>query len=238
MTASPENRQLASALRLVALVEDSWPSARFNDGHRERYALDVAHLNLDEAIAAVEVLKRSGREFAPSAGDVALEVARLQVDAPDWGEVKRQLVQRNRALVEARDTPDTWDCPHQRCDGSGFVHLPGNDSTDCPCRPAKLEARRKADPLHPLVREFIRDGYVTWGEVDAVGEGGRDAATLEAQMRGKWAAYAARAVQSRVIAAIEGPPTLRRLDAARTEDEPRTRGELGRPNYAAALPRG
>lgn len=245
MTADPDaRRQLARALRLVALVEDSWPSARFNDGHREQYAKDIAHLDPEEAAAAVEVLKRSGREFAPPAGDVAREVARLQIGAPDWVDVKRSLIRRQEAMERARGEVVEWTCPHGECDGSGFTGFAdpsARDAAPCRCRPARLASMRAADELHPLVQEFIEEGFVTWGEVDAVGQGGRDAATLEAQMRVKWETFARRAVESRAIAAIEGPPSLLRLEQARDEDGQRTgrgRGQLERPDYLAALPRG
>lgn len=232
--------RLAEALELVALVEASWPSSRFGEANRQQYAEDIVHLDAAEALAAVRVLKRAGREFAPTAGEVAREVARLQIDAPEWGEVKRQLVKRHEAQIADRDSVSEWICPHGRCDGSGFVHHPlRNDATDCECRPARIAATRQADPLHPLLREFVDEGYVTWGEIDAVGAGGREAATLEAQMRRKWEAFADRAIDSRAFAAIEGPPTLRRLESARDEDAPRRRrGELGKPDVLAALPRG
>jgi hypothetical protein len=240
--AAADRERMARALELVALVEESWLSARMTQENRQRYAADVMHLDPDEAEAAVEVLKRSGREFPPSAGDVAREVARLQIDAPEWGEVKRQLVQRYEATIAARSTADSWACPHDSCDGSGFVwHAERNDSTDCDCRPAKIAAGRAAATLHPLLREFIEDGYVTWSEVEAVGFGMQT--TLESQMRTKWEAFAGRAVESRVIAALEGPPTLKRLGGARSEDAPRQledgrrRGELAKPDVLAALNR-
>jgi hypothetical protein len=237
--------QLAAALELVATVEESFPSSRFNDEQRLQYAKDVAHLDVAEAAAAVEVLKRTptidgrSRQFAPTAGEVALEVARLQIDAPDWGEVKRQLVKRHEAIIASRDAPNDWTCPLEACDGTGFIdvstpELP-NTVTDCKCRPARTAARQGADELHPLLREFISAGYVTWGEVDTVGQGGET--TLEAQMRAKWDAFARRAVETRAIAAIDAPPTLRRLEEARDEDAPRRRAGLERPQYTAALPR-
>lgn len=226
MNAAADRERLAAALELVALVEESFPAARFTDDHRKRYAADVMHLDPDEAVAAVEVLKRStgrdGRapEFPPPAGDVCREVARLQLDAPDWGECKRQLVKRWEATVLFRDKGDDWTCPHDACDGSGFVHHEErNDSTDCECRPAMITARRQANALHPLLREFVEAGYVTWDEIETVGRGG--ATTLEAQMRAKWDAFARQAVESRVIAALAGPPTLRRLERAREDDDRR-----------------
>jgi hypothetical protein len=234
--------RLAAALELVALVERSFPSARFTDEHRQAYAADVAHLDPAEAAAAVEVIKRQpGRDFAPTAGAVCHEVARLQLDAPDWGEVKRQLVNRHVATIASRDEPESWECPAGRCDGTGFVdvstpELP-NTVTDCECRPARTAKRQGADHLHPLVREFVRDGYVTWAELDAVGSGdGKDASTREAQMRDKWQAFARRAVESRAIAALDAPPSMRRLEQARAEDDRPTRRELGRPDFLAALP--
>lgn len=227
-TASPADRErLAAALELAALVEESFPSSRFTDDQRRRYAADVVHLDAAEAAAAVAVLKRSGRQFAPTAGEVCREVARLQLGAPEWGEVKRQLVMRQEAIVAGRDAPIAWACPFDACDGGGFVFAEAtNDAHDCECRPARTAAIRRADELHPLVREFIDKSYVTWGEIDAVGQGGRDAATIEAQMRRKWEAFADRAVETRAIAAVEGPPTLARLEQARDEDAPRRRADL------------
>lgn len=228
--------RLADALELAAFVEDSFPSSRFNDSERRQYATDVAHLDPAEARAAVEVLKRTPtsdgrpRQFAPTAGEVAHEVARLQLDAPDWGEVKRQVVSRQRAIVVARERDFEWTCPARRCDGTGFVDISTpetpNTVTDCECRPSRTAAKGKLDELHPLLREFIAAGYVTWGEVEDLGAGSDT--TLEAQMRDKWQAFARRAVESRAIAALEGPPTLRRLDEARGEDGPRRRRELKR----------
>jgi hypothetical protein len=231
--------RLAAALELVALVEQSFPSARFTDEHRKAYAADVAHLDPAEAAAAVEVIKRQpGREFAPTAGAVCHEVARLQLDAPDWGDVKRQVVARQREVVAGRERDFEWDCPAGRCDGSGFVdistsELP-NTVTDCECRPARLAKRAYHELLHPLVLEFVRDGFVTWGELEDLGAGGDT--TLEAQMRDKWQAFARRAVESRAIAALDAPSSMRRLQQARAEDDRTTRRELGRPDYLAALP--
>lgn len=234
----PELRgRLADALELVALVEDSYPSARFTDEVRLQYAKDIVHLDEGEAKAAVAVLKRTPRQFAPTAGEVCREVARLQLDAPDWGEVKRLLVKRWEAVIAHRDAPDEWTCPYDRCDGSGFVDVAErpNTQTDCECRTEKIAARRAVAALHPLVREFVEAGYVTWGEIDTVGQGGDT--TLESQMRVKWEAFARRAIETRAIAAIEGPPSLRRLESARGEDDRSSRRELGKPDYLAALPR-
>jgi len=229
VTAAPtaaDRERLAAALEIVALVEDSFPSSRFNDEHRRQYATDVATLDPAEAAAAVEVLKRSGREFAPPAGDVVREVARLQVGAPDWADVKRSLILRQDAIERARSEATAWECPYGECDGTGFAGFDdptSRDASPCRCRPEMLAARRAADELHPLVREFIEEGFVTWGEIDTVGQGGRDAATIESQMRVKWQTFATRAVESRAIAMIAGPPTLRRLEQARAEDGPRRR---------------
>lgn len=254
MSAVSDSERLARAFELVALVEESWPAARFTDDHRKRYAADVVHLDPDEAVAAVEVLKRrTGRdgrapEYPPPAGDVCREVARLQVDAPDWGEVKRQLVKRWEATLEARETPESWTCPYDSCDGSGIVHAEDrNDSWDCRCRRAMIDARRAVNPLHPLIREFIDERYATWGEVEAIGRGMQT--TLEAQMRAKWEAFAHDAVETRALSALAGPDTLRRLHRARDEDVPRKRRELdlvdmiglrnlAKPGTVHELPRG
>lgn len=227
--------RLARALELVALVEESWPSSRLNQDQRRVYATDIAHLDPDEAAAALEVLKRSGRQFAPTAGEVALEVARLQLDAPDWGECKRQIVHRHRELVEARERTFEWTCPAGTCDGTGFMDVSTpetpNTVTDCSCRPARTAARSLLGELHPLLLEFVQAGYVTWTEIEDLGSGSDT--TLEAQMRDKWVAFARRAVETRVISALKGPPTLRRLEEARDEDGPRRRRELKRLDFSA-----
>jgi hypothetical protein len=236
-----ERTKLAGALEVVARVEEIWKNARLDDDDRRRYAHDICQVDPAEALTAVEVLARSGREFAPTAPMVLLEVARLQVDAPDWGDVKRQLVARRVAMQAAVGERREWTCPDGRCDGSGFVFSDSasphkRSNAPCSCRPAMIADRRRESGLHPLVREFVTAGYATWGEVDTIAAG--EATTLEAQMRMKWEQFSQRAVLSRAIAHVEGPASLRRLDTARQEDagrKPPRRG-LERPDYLAALP--
>lgn len=233
-------KQAGAAVRLVAAVLMAWPNANLTSSQQEQYARDVAELDMAEARVALEVIKRRGGRFAPTAGEIILEVARMQVDAPDWAEVKRQLVRRQ---IERQNstTPIAWKCPHGLCDGSGLI-VGGDrnppDSRPCECRLAKIAAKRREDHLHPLVREFVSQGYVTWGEVELVALG--NATTLESQMREKWRAFAARAVESRAIGTIDGPSTLLRLSQAAAEDAPRRpndgkRHGLKTPDYLKAL---
>jgi ribonucleoside-diphosphate reductase alpha chain len=81
----------------------------------------------------------------------------------------------------------------------------------------------------------IADAYTEAWRLGIKALGG--ATTLESQMRTKWNAFAQRAVESRAIGALEGPPSLRRLEQARAEDAPRRphRGQFGRVDALQAL---
>lgn len=211
----------SDALELVALVVERWPSARLDDGHMRRFAEEIVDLDAAECRAALDALYRSRREFVPTAGAVRYELAALQLGAPEWADVKRQLVKRHEALQAW--TPPEWTCPHGECDGGGWTVTERDDGADdashCRCWDERQASRRLADSLDPLVREFIADRYVTWGEVEAVGQG--NATTLEAQMRQKWDVFRHRAVESRAFATIDAAPDLPRLEQAREEDAPR-----------------
>lgn len=230
----------SEAIDLVALALERWPAPKLDAAQQRRYAEDVVDLDADEARAALDALYGEGPEFRPNAGTLRRKVAALQLGAPDWAEVKRQLVERHVRLARARDErreqEDAWACTVGRCDGSGWVeHTAERAASPCPCRPAMLEARRKLDMLAPLVREFFDLGYATWAEVDALCSSVNT--TLEAQMRDKWNRFAARAVESRVLASIEGAPDLPRLEEARRDDERRSRRGLTRPRFAALIGR-
>lgn len=233
----------SDALELVALIMERWTTLKLDRAQQVRYAEDLEGLDVVSARSAVDVIHRSGRQWAPNAGEVRREAARLELGAPDWTEVKRSLIERSRQM--ANYVPEPWVCPYAECDGDGWTEHPEKPKSNrpCRCRPERQAARRLADTLDPLVREFIGDGYVTWREVDKLGAAMADSAslTLEAQMRTKWDSFAARAIESRAIASIEGAEHLPRLEQARDEDGPRrkpSRGQLGRPNFQAALPVG
>lgn len=231
----------SDALELVALVMERWPSLKLDIDQQRRFAQDLDGLGEAAANAAVESIHRSGQKWAPGSGEVRREAARLELGPPDWAEVKRSLIERGRMLAEY--VPEPWVCPYGECDGDGYSQ-PNPEVRvvhDCRCRPDRRAARRLAETLDPLVREFIGSGYVTWREVDKLGAGlaDHDSLTLEAQMRKKWETYAARAIESRAIASIEGAAPLARLEQARDEDGPRRRpgrGQLAQPDFRAALP--
>jgi hypothetical protein len=202
----------SDAIDLVALACERWPAPK------------------------LDALSGDGREFRPNAGDVRRRVAALQLGAPDWAEVKAQLVARHVHLARRDPDADRWTCPEGTCDGSGWVEVGEREAQRCPCYAARVEASRALDLLAPLVREFFDDGYVTWAEVDELCSSVNT--TLEAQARDKWNRFVARAVESRVLAAIEGAPDLPRIEEARHADARRSRRGLARPRFLAALTEG
>lgn len=244
-----DRARVADALELVALVCDRWPRPELNDDQLKRYAEDIADFDPATMRAAIDAYHRDqGGHFQPTAGELRRRAALLELAPPEWMDVRRQLVERRVAMRAFNPAP--WACPVGACDGSGLV-LPEDPwdheanalatPTRCECAPARREHFKMADTLAPLVREFIDEKFVTWAEVDKIGEALGDSATstLESQVREKWKAFASRAVESRVLASIEAAPDLARLEQARDEDEPRRqqqRGALGRPNFAGALP--
>lgn len=228
---------VAEAIDLVALVMERWTTFKPSQGQIQRYAEDIAHLDARQVRAAIDTLSADGRQWAPSSGEVRQRVAVLQLDAPEWGEVRRQLVARQVELARRKSDPFVWECPHGLCDGSGFVERADRTAEDCECRPARLDASRRTDLLHPLVAEWIRAHYATWSEVRRIAT--EYDSTLEAQLRNRWQGFAARAIAARAYSGVEAAD-LPALEAAHDEDAPRIaaahrRGELGRVNFLAAL---
>lgn len=205
-----------------------------------QYLTDLHDLDADNVATAVVAIAAEGSDRPPTAGRIRLKVAELQLGAPIWADVKRQLIDRQDRMRTWE--PPEWTCPYEECGGSGFAErreaytyttvkrengrieaerreAERDITCDCRCRPERIASRRMAESLHPLVREFIAEKYVTWDEVETVGKGG--ATTLEAQMRTKWEAFIHRAAESRVLAAVDAPAGMQRIEAARSEDERR-----------------
>jgi hypothetical protein len=91
----------SDAIDLVALACERWPAPKLDAAQQKRYAEDVVDLDAAEARAALDALYGDGREFRPNAGDVRRRVAAQQLGAPDWAEVKAQLVARHVHLARA-----------------------------------------------------------------------------------------------------------------------------------------
>lgn len=229
----------SEALTVFQLVQRRWGNAELD---LKQFSVDILELDVDvrTACAAVDAIHASGAEFPPTAGAIARQVAMLQVDPPQWAEVKRQMNLRRSEIAAARLRRLRWSCPHQECDGGGFVEV-GDAMRRCRCHAARLASRDGASTLSPIVQEFLDRGYVTLGEVDDVADPDqRDRSTLEAQMREKWKAFAAEVVDFRVLSLMGTSADVARLERARAEDAARRRGGRGlaRPSMLKHLERG
>lgn len=239
------------AVEIAAVIMGRWSRPAWEPGEQERYLEDLLVLDAAEARAAVDLIHaRGGQRFRPPVGDIVFEVAKAQTDAPDWSEVRRQLNERRVEIDRRREEPFVWTCPDNVCDGSGWILVESTvevlgtsqharDGKRCCCYEARKTATQVVDTLHPLIREWITAGYLTWPEIeDLTDTERRDRATLEAQARDKWKAFVSRVIQSRamVVAGIDAPPTMRAVTEGRDEDA--RRGWLQKPDLVAALTRG
>jgi hypothetical protein len=241
----------SDAAETLQVVMSRWSRPVFEPGEQQRYLDDLLPLDAAEARTAIDLIHASGgQRFRPQVGDIINSIARAQLDAPDWPEVRRQLNERSAEVERRREESFEWTCPEAACDGSGWIlvveevevlgtkaHV--RNGARCACYEARKTATQVSDNLHPLVREWIREGYITWPEVeDLTDVERRDRATLEAQARDKWGAFTSRAIRARAmaVAGIKAPASMRAITEGRREDS--RRGALGKPDLVAALTRG
>lgn len=233
----------ADALLVYAEVVECWPHSEVN---KARMIKDLADVEFDHAIIAVETLYRDGREHAPSGAQIRGRVADLAIDAPDWGVVKAEIDRRRAAVGGTSWAHNGIACPYGRCDGTGLIQ-PGDDddrpkhelvAAYCECRDEVRLRVAEAAGIHPLVDEFIRT--VGRAEIAAL-DGSR---ITEAQVRDKYVAHVANARRGIVYQGLEsgGLAGLERLHHERAVRaglaSPNKRGSgLHRPDIRASLPK-
>lgn len=214
------------AIDLAADIQEKWSNQPIEIRTlAEALYKDLVNVPVAEAQAAIAAIAASGQrsaEFVPTPGQILRKVAELDIAPLGWDEVRRQLIKR-MGEVERLSKSFRWTCPDGRCGGDGMiVDEATRTGSPCSCRPRYIAARRGIGELDPMVRQWIDDGFVTWTEVGTVAEGDL---TAEAQMRTKWEAHAARAVESRVLVLLPSAAPSRRLEQAKVEDERLTVGK-------------
>lgn len=147
----------ADALRVYAEVRERWPHSK--EVNRDRMLADVAVLQYEHAIAAVETMYHGGREFAPNGAQIRGRVADLALDAPDWGVVKGEIDRRRGAVGGAAWAHGDRVCPDGLCDGSGTIveeELPDSHAAERDAITAEfLAAHEPASPT-PRYSEVLR----------------------------------------------------------------------------------
>lgn len=175
-------------LEIAAVIRDRWPHSPLPDSSLEQWGVDVADLPAEQVAAAVEVLYREGREFAPNGGQIRAKVAELMLAVPEFSFV----VARLRSLNTKADARSTFP------DGDEIVEHP------------------RADALlreHPLIREFVR--AVGWGQIEGGLGGGSEEARLREKWQ-QFLSRARREVLLRGIPA-SGLRELRRIESGQTK---------------------
>ncbi len=205
--------------RFLKLVAATWPEADLTPDVTKVYSMDLSDQGFGPACAAVRVLAREGRYKVPSAGTIRRRMTELELDAPDWGEVRRALNERRAQMERRREQKLDWTCPAGTCEGDGWVvDVETNSARKCSCFQERLAASRQTVQLHPLIQEFLDRGYVTLVEVEEVGSPDtKNRTTLEAQMREKWRAFVEDQVSSSVMADLPAGTGLPRIERARNE---------------------
>lgn len=177
-------------LDIAADIRDRWPHSDLDEDALKRQGEDLSDLPGAHVRAAVEVIARGDREFAPSAGVIRKKVIELRLDAPPWAEVLNQ-------LEELQEVPQT------KLMGFKWV----NDT-----EVQVLTAHPRAEALkreHPLIAGFVET--VGWKQIDrGLHAGGND----EARLRQKWDAYRKGVERDAEVAGlepVEGLPALERV---------------------------
>lgn len=156
---------------IAATIRDRWPHATLPTETLSRWGQDLVDLPADHVGAAIEVLYREGREYAPHAGLIRHKLAELMLDVPDWGEALRQLRSIERTPIE------------RAIDVSG----PDDDEP-------RIEYVRPRDVVlresHPLVLSFRE--HLDQNELGLL-VGPDPHGSDEARARTKWEAFARRA---------------------------------------------
>ncbi len=193
--------------RILTIMGDRWPSsATFADEHHAAQMFaDLRDLPGDQVATAVEVLHRSGREWAPGAGQIRAQLVDLALDAPPWSEVRSLL-----ARPQTVNAPQTG-C--ESCGGSTFrLDEDRNEAVPCECRVERLNRAKEAH--HPLVAAFLE--RTDPGDLRELHDPVRNA-----QARDAYREFVGRASEDSRLEGVESAG-LRRL--ARVNGEPKQLG--------------
>jgi len=204
---------------IAAEMQAHWWAFPIPASALDQYAADLADLPAENVAAAVAAHAAAGAERPPTAGQIRRRVAELELDAPSWDDARTALVAWRRGADRRRAAADAWECPRGECDGDLLVQVDERTARPCKCTAAYVRALRGLDELPALVGEFIGDGHATFSEICKFLD--EENTTLEAQVRGRWREFIDRVISSRVLAALPEGSALRRLEAARQEDDSR-----------------
>lgn len=193
---------------LAAEMRDRWPQSKLTPKTIAQWGEDVADLPAEHVRAAVEVLARTERQFAPQPGEIRAEVTRLRLDVPDWGEVLgtfRLLASTPKVLV------------------TGWEEEVDEDGHEVARRLAVHPRQEAIAAAHPLVGVFIE--LVTWASVEvAVGIDGDG--SDEARLRVKWEQFVRRLERDESMADLAPVEELSALQGASERRAPRRLGNI------------
>jgi hypothetical protein len=210
--------EIDQAAELATAMQGEWTNFPLPiDVLAESLYAELRHLPFVAAKAAMQAWAASpaNRGSAPSAGQILRKAAELSVAPLGWDQVRAQLSKRLRAVDELRKG-FRWTCTVGVCDGTGYVVV-DRVADHCQCHPAMVDARRGVTDLDPMVRAWIDAGLVGWDKIRQLVDGDT---TAESQVRRDWEAYAARAIEDRVLSAMpDTGSSLRRIEQARGASE-------------------
>jgi len=219
---------------IAATMQERWWAFPIPPAAFDAYVRDLADLPVEAVRTAVDAIAADGADRPPTSGQIRRRVAELELDAPDWDQVRTALARWRAARPDREQALESWTCPYGMCDGGGFV-VDGQRARDCRCRPERIAARRGLGMLPAMVREFVAEGHVSPAEFDRMFAEGD--ATVEAQVRGRWREFVGRAVESRAFAGLPSAAGVARLESAREENARRElrRADLRRMDDARLL---
>lgn len=217
------------ANRLFAEMQVLWTSRPLNPDLPAILEQTLGDMPYGQCSAAVHAISRTGVAWAPEAGQIRLEAARLEVAPLEWDAVRQQLLRRRDELARRDDgEPFTWD--HEPCGGTSVL-VTGREAAWCDCRADYVAAMRAENTLDPLIRLWLDERFVTWDDIDRVATD----TTAEAQVRKKWEAFADRMIRARVMRGLPNAQGSRALEQAREQDDRRIGQERRRSALRASL---
>lgn len=182
----------AEFLQVMQEIESYWREEPVSPDEMAVYAKLLRREAHVAVLAAVQALAVGGQARMPTAGQIARKLVELKLDPPPWGDVMRILI---RAIQK----------------GGPYISIPeGKGYED------RVEHDDRKDFVarqHSLIQSFV--AMIGWSYLAEWSSADR---TAEAQLRQKWEAHVANAVESGVLAGIEGSG-LARIERAQREVE-------------------